>query len=94
MWARVEWWISEGYRTNYESPGVHEYTHDDLRALVQVYQRSHAYNTEGRDLSGLGKEVLEPALGELKEAEKGMSKEGAFYFRSSLAVVIAEFLAQ
>lgn len=93
MGARVEWWLSEGYRKDRDPMATNDYTHDDLRALARVYQRSHAHNTDGRDLSGLMKKVLEPALAELKAAEKGMSKEAAFYFRARLAVVMAEYLA-
>jgi hypothetical protein len=88
--AEIEWWISEGFEKDFELWEAADYTHDDLRQLARIYQRSHAHHVKkGRDLSGLEAKVLNPALAELEAGEKEMSKEQILFFRAKLASMIA-----
>jgi hypothetical protein len=87
--AEIEWWIRQGFEKNFDPLEPPDYTHDDLRQLARIYQRSHAHRVKkGRDLSGLEAKVLDPALAELEAGEKEMSKEQILFFRAKLASMI------
>ncbi|MEK7951070.1 hypothetical protein [Luteolibacter soli] len=87
--AEMEWWISQGFEKNFELWEPVDYTHDDLRQLARIYQRSHAHHVKkGRDPAGLEAKVLDPALAKLDAGEKQMSKEQILYFRAKLASMI------
>jgi len=88
--AQMEWWINQGFEKNFALWEAADYTHDDLRQLARIYQRSRAHHVKkGRDPAGLEAKVLNPTLAELEAGEKQMSKEQILYFRAKLASIIA-----
>ena len=93
--AEIEWWIHHGFDENFEGGFPPDYTHDDIRQLARLYQRTHSHHVKkGRDLSGLEAKVLEPALSELEIGERGMSKEQILFFRAKVASIIVDRLGE
>ena len=93
--AEVEWWISQGFDNDFDGGYPADYTHDDIRQLARLYQRTHAHHVKkGRDLTGLEAKVLEPALDELEIGEREMSKKQIRFFREKVASMITDCLGE
>ena len=91
--GELEWDLAHGYATNFKLGKAGRYTHEDLRELAGVFQRSRMRNSL-RSGGPLGADAFEGVMDELKAAEKVMSKEAVMYFRGKLVVFLMGFLEE
>lgn len=92
--AELEWQINRGFESKFDIGVSGEYNLDDIRNLARIYQESQRRFKDGRDLSRIQADILEPALKQLKAAEQSMSKEANIYFRAKLVSMIAQYIGR
>ena len=87
--AELEWDISQGFESKFNTGLSGEYTFDDIRNLARIYQTSQR---QFRDYQEPGD--IQPALDHLKAAEQLMGKEAIIYFRARLVSLIAQYIGR
>jgi len=92
--AQVEWDINEGYKAKFAIGDSGKFTHEDIRELALMFQRTRARFTLHMDEHVRDPKSFEPVLEDLKIAEQAMSKEAAMYFRAQLVGMIAGFMME
>ena len=90
--AQVEWDINEGYMANFTLGEQGKFTHEDIRELALIFQRTRTRYTLLIDDSVRNPKAFDPVLEKLKIAEQSMSKEAALYFRARLVAMIAGYM--
>jgi len=92
--GQVEWDINEGYKAKFALGESGKFTHDDIRELGLLLQRTRAKHTLHMHPSVRDPERIESVLEDLKIAEQAMSKEAAIYFRARLIGMLAGYMAE
>jgi hypothetical protein len=90
--AEVEWDINEGFQSKFALGELGKFTHQDIRELALMFQRTRVKYTLHMDASVRDPKAFEPVLEDLKKAEASMSKEATLYFRATLVAMIAGYM--